>query len=85
MAELMGDHPEVDLSGFQEEWFDPAEGLRLVQGLLDHLGNDPRALRRLEKGDTVEARWLLEDLEEAAKILRAAEGEGVRFHFAWAY
>jgi hypothetical protein len=27
----------------------------------------------------------LNDMREALKVLRAARGEGIRFHFAWAY
>jgi hypothetical protein len=86
MAELMADTPGFDVADFEEEWYDPAEGLRVVGGLLDHLRSSPKALKKLAEGeDMVEGRWVLEDLEEAVKILHAAEEEGVRFHFGWAY
>jgi hypothetical protein len=80
LAELGASDDVVD--GFEEQWFDPAEGLKLVQGLLDHLRGTPGARARLKK---VEPAWVLEDLEEAAKVLRAARGAGVKFHFNWAH
>src|SRR5262249_37871007 len=79
-AELMEDCPNVDIAAFQEEWFDPAEGLRTVKGLFEHLLGRPDMLDRLEHAEDV-----LDDMQEAMKILRAAAAEGVRFHFGWAF
>src|SRR5262249_43788202 len=57
-----------------EAWFEPAEGLRTVRGLLHHLRHDPCGVPR--------AREVCDDLEAAERVLLAAAGQGVRFHLA---
>ena len=79
-AELMESCPDVDLGSYQEQWFKPADGLQLVQGLAAHLRERPSALE-----DAALLPLVVEDLEEAANVLRAAAAAGAGFHFTWAY
>jgi hypothetical protein len=71
--EDMGGMPE-GLQPPAEEWFDPAEGLRTVRGLLDYLRDNPTSVPR--------ARGVRDDLEAAEAVLAAAREHGVRFHLA---
>jgi hypothetical protein len=80
LAEEAGDTGEYE---FTEGWFDPAEGIRTVEGLLAHLEARPEPTKGWVHPDYYE--FALDDMREALKVLRAARGEGVRFHFAWAY
>jgi hypothetical protein len=57
-----------------EEWFDPAEGLRTVRGLLSYVRDNPSSVRQ--------ARGVCDDLEAAEEVLAAAKEHGVRFHLA---
>lgn len=57
-----------------EQWFDPADGLRTVRGLLDQLRHAPPDVPRLA--------GVLDDLEATERVLLAAEQHGVRFHLA---
>jgi hypothetical protein len=79
-AELMGDSPHVDVTDYEEEWFDAAEGLQTVKGLFEHVMGRKDLLDRWEFPE-----YILEDMQEAMKILRAAVAAGVRFHFSCAF
>ncbi len=57
-----------------EQWFDPAEGLRTIRGLLSYLRENPAGVNP--------ARRVREDLEAAEAVLLAAAEHGVRFHLA---
>jgi hypothetical protein len=57
-----------------EDWFDPAEGLRTVRGLLSYLRDHPASVKQ--------ARGVRDDLEAAEQVLAAAKEHGVRFHLA---
>jgi hypothetical protein len=57
-----------------EEWFDPADGLRTVRGLLSYLRDNLASVKQ--------ARGVCDDLEAAAEVLAAAKEHGVRFHLA---
>lgn len=56
----------------EEEWFDPADALRTVRGLLDELRAGSSAAPEPEK--------IAADLEEVEKALIRAEAQGIRFH-----
>jgi hypothetical protein len=71
--------PDEVVNDFQEQWFEPEEGIRTVQGLLDHLRQHAEITRSFKH-----PQYVLDDLTEALKILRAAAQERVRFHFSWA-
>jgi hypothetical protein len=57
-----------------EDWFDPAEGLRTVRGLLSYVRDNPASIKQ--------ARGVCDDLEAAEEVLAAAQRHGVRFHLA---
>jgi hypothetical protein len=80
LAEEFGGPADLD---FREEWFDPADGIRTVEGLLAHLEAHPEVAKGWDHPGCYKA--ALNDMREALKVLRAARGEGIRFHFAWAY
>ncbi|WP_018607694.1 hypothetical protein [Uliginosibacterium gangwonense] len=70
-----GDSDElIDLLGPSTEWNDAGEGLIVVLALLNHLKTTPDAAAELSGGEGV-----IEELEELARILQAADAEGVRF------
>lgn len=56
----------------EEEWFDPADGLRSIRGLLEALRSTPAA--------APEPQRIIADLEEIERALVLAEEQGVRFH-----
>jgi hypothetical protein len=60
----------------EEQWFDPADGLKTIRGLLDFLRDNPTALSK------VPLSHLQDDLLAAEKVLSVALKHGVRFHFA---
>jgi hypothetical protein len=60
--------------GLTEQWFEPAEGLKTVRGLLHSLRQDPSGVRN--------AREVCADLEATEQVLAAALSQGVRFHLA---
>jgi hypothetical protein len=70
VAALLGDEGEAPegLGLPAEQWFDPADGLRTVRGLLTHGGDRPAGVR--------------DDLEATERVLLAARQHGVRFHLA---
>ena len=80
IADLMGDDPNADLSGYEEEWFDPEEGRRTVRGLLDRLEAHPEEMR----GWKVSPEYILGDLRDALAVFDGACQAQVRFHFTWA-
>jgi hypothetical protein len=55
-----------------EQWFDPADGLATVRGLLDSLREDPTSVP-----DPVK---IIADLEQIESALVGAAESGVRFH-----
>ena len=57
-----------------EQWFDAADGLKTIQGLLGAVRADPAKLKNADR--------VLEDLEAIEKVLLAADEQGVRFHLA---
>ncbi len=56
----------------EEEWFDPADGLRTIRGLLEHLRVTPSAAPQSDK--------IIADLEEIERTLIVAEAGAVPFH-----
>lgn len=66
------DPDEVKLD--EEKWYPPAEGRRCVHGLLAHLREVPDQVAQSER--------VIADLEAMDKVLRVAEQQQVRFHFA---
>ena len=66
---------EEELEGLPEvQWFDPADGLRAVQSIIQHLRVHKRAFFNHE--------GLLQDLARVGEELSDAERAGVRFRFA---
>jgi hypothetical protein len=56
----------------EEEWFDPADALRSVRGLLEALRSTPAA--------APEPARIVADLEQIEQALVLAEARGIRFH-----
>jgi len=56
-----------------EQWFDSAEGLKIVRALIKHVGAN--------LNDVKQPNPILRDLKSAADLLAAAQAAGVRFHF----
>ena len=56
----------------EEEWFDPADALRSVRGLLEAL--------RLTPSAAPEPARIVADLEQIEQALVLAEARGIRFH-----
>jgi hypothetical protein len=80
-AELMEvEDPDFEVGDFQTEWFDPADGLKTFETLLDYFAKHPRELAKFKHPDD-----LREDLIEAARTLKAAQNAGVRFYLDCAY
>jgi hypothetical protein len=70
-----GDADELaELMGEWTEWFDPADGRAAMQALADHIKASARAAERLDAPGEVIA-----ELEEMARVLRAASAQGVKF------
>jgi hypothetical protein len=74
-------HADAEASGVPEgleipaeQWFEPAEGLMTVRGLLNHLRADPSGVRNIER--------VISDLEATEQVLVAAADQGVCFHLA---
>jgi hypothetical protein len=67
----LGVEPNMDALP-EEEWFDAAEGLATVRGLLAHLREEPN--------DVPEPGRIIADLEIVVVALAAAEQTGSRFH-----
>jgi len=64
----------VEVMGEWTEWFEPAEGQAAMQALADHIKASPKAAQRLD-----ESAGVVEELEEMARVLRAAASEVIRF------
>src|SRR5262249_46126323 len=65
-----------------EEFFDPAEALKSVTALRDHLRESPLKLEKPPfRGAERVARELIDDLTEVERSLNLAKSQGVRFHF----
>lgn len=56
-----------------EQWFDPAEGIKSVSGLIEHVTAN---LNNFKQPNPI-----LRDLKAAEALLRAAQAAGVKFHF----
>jgi glycine/D-amino acid oxidase-like deaminating enzyme len=56
-----------------EQWFDPAEGLKTVRGLIEHI--------TANLNDFKQPNAILRDLKAAETLLLEAQSKGVRFHF----
>jgi len=67
----LGIEPDLDALA-DEEWFEAADGLATVRGLLAHLREEPNAVPEPAK--------VLADLEIVVAALAAAEQAGTRFH-----
>jgi hypothetical protein len=67
----LGIEPDLDTLP-DEEWFDAAEGLATVRGLLAHLRDEPNGVPEPSK--------IIADLEVVVAALAAAEQAGSRFH-----
>lgn len=73
MVEAFGGEPPVD--GFAaESWFEAAEGLRTVRGMIRCLSGNPGAL--------ADADAVLHDLREFEEVLSELGRAGVRWHLA---
>ncbi len=57
-----------------ERWFDAAQGLKTIRALAEHVGAN--------LNDFKQPNPILRDLKAAESLLAAAEGAGVKFHFA---
>lgn len=76
-AEFLEDHGGAsDFDIPDEQWFDPADGLATVRGLLKLIRGDPSLMEGYPIADVTE------DLESAARVLALADERKVRFHFA---
>lgn len=70
-----GGPDELDeLLGPWDEWFPASEGLRTVEGLVETIKSNPKAIRKLK-----EPEYVLEELEELARCLRIAEKKKAQF------
>ena len=70
-----GDPDELaEIMGEWTDWFDPNEGKRTVQALVDHLKASRRAAKRLARVQDIIA-----ELEAMARMLAVASLAGVRF------
>lgn len=56
-----------------EQWFEAAEGLKTVRGLLERFRSNPTS---------PDAKYFIEALEITQQVLEAADRQGIRFHFA---
>lgn len=65
LAEMMGDWTD---------WFDPIEGMRVMQGLADHIKVTTAAAHKLDGPDEIIA-----ELEEIVRVLSTAADQGLRF------
>lgn len=61
-----------------EEWYDPAEGLKTVRGLIEHLRKAPGAAPATVPNSV----RVVQDLQGIEKALIVAEREKVQFHLA---
>jgi len=87
LAELMEDMKGPNGEAIElpeEQWFDAADGLRTIGGLLAHLQGNPEELAKIDRLDPDRGGCLAEgvvrDLLEAEKLLSAAAKRNVRFH-----
>lgn len=62
---------------FDEEWFEPSDGLEMVQAYMKHLKEHPGAIEDSEA--------IMEDLKDYLKALERLNQEQVRWHFAIDY
>jgi hypothetical protein len=70
---LEGFGGEIPVEGLPDEaWFDAAEGLRTVRGMLRHLSENPTVTRDVEA--------ISRDLREFDEVLSGLEKAGVRWH-----
>lgn len=67
-------HEVLELLGPCTDWNDAGEGHIAVQALIDHLCETPTDSALL-----TDAHEVLTELEELARVLLAAEAEGIRF------
>ena len=72
LAEQGLDPSQYDLP--DEEWFDAADGLETVRGLLDAIRAEPESVPKSDK--------VLSDLEAVEQVLASAALADVRFHLA---
>ncbi len=59
-----------------EEFFDPADALKSVTVLRDHLRDNPKELKKSPRRNK-----LVDELTEVEKTLNLAKSQGVKFHF----
>lgn len=70
-----GDPNELaEVQGEWTEWFNPAEGLKTMQALAEHIKVNPETAGRLASPTEVVA-----ELEELARVLNTAVEQGARF------
>ena len=70
-----GDPDELDeVMGECTEWFDSTLGQVSMQRLADYFKANQKAAKRLE-----DPSWVVTELEELARVLGAAAGQGVKF------
>jgi hypothetical protein len=79
-AELAEETQGFDADDFATVWYDAADGLRTFNTLLDYFAKHPDKLAAFEYPDHVR-----EDLEQAARTLKAVQDAGVRFFIGCAY
>jgi hypothetical protein len=65
-----------------EKFFDPADALKSVTALRDHLRESPLKLEKpLYRGAERVAREVVDELTEVERSLNLAKSQGVKFHF----
>lgn len=70
-----GDPDELDeVMGECTEWFDSTLGQVSMQRLADYFKGNQKAAKRLE-----DPSWVVTELEELARVLGVAAGQGVKF------
>jgi hypothetical protein len=69
----------------EREWFNPSQGLEVVQHLLSVLRTNPEALPSSGKEREAFVQWVIEDLEGVEQALQLARQRATRFHLAVDY
>ncbi len=69
---LSQDLSEFDVPDMDDLWFEPSEGIKWVEVLIDHLKTNPEALP--------EAADVLEDLEDYLNVFKEAGSRGLKWH-----
>jgi hypothetical protein len=71
-SDLLGD--DVEIPSDELPWFEPDEGLKTIQGLLQYLNENPGAIKNCEN--------VLQDLLAFENALIACKAAGAKWHLA---